>query len=157
MDNYLIVLRDSLIKKDNILADLIDKSEKQAEIVKVDQVDWDAFTRIVDEKGELIDEIMKLDDGFETLYARIKEGLEENKEKYKDIILEIQALVKSVTEKSTNLQAIEYRNKTIIETAFANTRKEIKQSKLGQKAAADYYNKMNKINTIDPQLMDRNC
>ena len=77
--------------------------------------------------------------------------------KYKDIISEIKSLVKSVTEKSATLEALEYRNKTSIETAFANTRKEIKQSKLGQKAAADYYNKMNKINTIDPQLMDRNC
>lgn len=157
MDNYLIVLKDSLIKKENILAELISKSEKQADIVKKEEVDWDEFTAIVDEKGELIDEIMKLDDGFETLYARIKEGLEENKEKYKDIIIEIKELVKSVTEKSADLQAIEYRNKTIIEAAFANTRKEIKQSKLGRKAAADYYNKMNKINTIDPQLMDRNC
>ena len=157
MDNYLIVLKDSLIKKDNILTDLISKSEEQAEIVKAEPVDWDEFTHIVDEKGELIDEIMKLDDGFETLFARIKEGLEENKEKYKDIISEIKSLVKSVTEKSATLEALEYRNKTSIETAFANTRKEIKQSKLGQKAAADYYNKMNKINTIDPQLMDRNC
>ncbi len=157
MDNYLMVLKDSLIKKDNILTDLISKSEKQADIVKADQVDWDEFTKIVDEKGELIDEIMKLDDGFENLYARIKEGLEGNKELYKDIISEIKTLIKSVTEKSANLQAIEYRNKSIIESAFANTRKEIKQSKLGQKAAADYYNKMNKINTIDPQMLDKNC
>jgi precorrin-4 methylase len=157
MDNYLIVLRDSLIKKNNILIAIIEKSEKQAEIVKAEQIDWDEFTKIVDEKGELIDEIMKLDDGFETLYARIKEGLEENKEKYKEIIKEIKVLVSSVTEKSANLEATERRNKAIIESAFANTRKEIKQSKLGQKAAADYYNKMNKINTIDPQLMDKNC
>ena len=157
MDNYLNVLKDSLIKKESILATLIDKSEKQADIVKADQVNWDEFTKIVDEKGELIDEIMKLDDGFENLYARIKEGLEGKKELYKDIISEIKTLIKSVTEKSANLQAIEYRNKSIIESAFANTRKEIKQSKLGQKAAADYYNKMNKINTIDPQMLDKNC
>ena len=157
MDNYLNVLKDSLIKKESILTTLIDKSEKQADIVKADQVNWDEFTKIVDEKGELIDEIMKLDDGFENLYARIKEGLEGNKESYKDIISEIKTLIKSVTEKSANLQAIEYRNKSIIESAFANTRKEIKQSKLGQKAAADYYNKMNKINTIDPQMLDKNC
>lgn len=157
MDNYLNVLKDSLFKKESILTTLIDKSEKQADIVKADQVNWDEFTKIVDEKGELIDEIMKLDDGFENLYARIKEGLEGNKDLYKDIISEIKTLIKSVTEKSANLQAIEYRNKSIIESAFANTRKEIKQSKLGQKAAADYYNKMNKINTIDPQMLDKNC
>lgn len=157
MDNYLNVLKDSLIKKESILITLIDQSEKQADIVKAEQVNWDEFTKIIDEKGKLIDEIMKLDEGFENLYARIKEGLEGNKELYKDIISEIKTLIKSVTEKSANLQAIEYRNKSIIESAFANTRKEIKQSKLGRKVAADYYNKMNKINTIDPQMLDKNC
>ena len=157
MDNYLNMLKDSLVKKDRILSELQEKSEKQGELVKEQEVDWDEFTKLVDEKGELVDEILKLDEGFELLFEHIKEGLEGNKEKYRDIILEIQTLVKSVTEKGTKLEATEYRNKTAIEAAFANTRKEIRQSKLGRKAAADYYNKMNKINTIDPQLMDRNC
>ena len=157
MDNYLNMLKDSLVKKDRILSELQEKSEKQGELVKEQEVDWDEFTKLVDEKGELVDEILKLDEGFELLFEHIKEGLEGNKEKYRDIILEIQTLVKSVTEKGTKLEATEYRNKTAIEAAFANTRKEIRQSKLGRKAAADYYNKMNKINTIDPQMLDRNC
>ena len=157
MDNYLNLLKDSLVKKNQILDELVAKSEEQARIVKKEDFDWDDFTRIVDEKGVLIEEIIQLDDGFETLYSRIKEGLEENKDQYRELILEIKSLVKSVTEKSANLQATEYRNKTIIEAAFANARKEIRHSKLGQKAAADYYYKMNKINTIDPQMLDRNC
>ncbi len=157
MDNYLNVLKDSLVKKEKLLIDLQANSEEQEKLVKESDVDWGEFSRIADEKEVLIDEIMKLDDGFETLFARIKDGLEENKDKYRDIIIEIKSLVKSVTEKSANLQATELRNKTLIETAFSNTRKEIRQSKLGQKAAADYYNKMNKINIIDPQMLDRNC
>ena len=157
MDNYLNMLKDSLVKKDRLLSELQVKSEKQGELVKQEDINWDEFTKLVDEKGELVDEILKLDDGFELLFGHIREGLEGNKEKYKDIILEIQTLVKSVTDKSTKLEATEYRNKTAIEAAFSNTRKEIRQSKLGQKAAADYYNKMNKINTIDPQMLDKNC
>ena len=157
MEKYLFMLRDSLVKKEKILIDLIAKSEEQAEIVKTEEVDWDEFNRIVEEKGALIEEIMKLDDGFELVFGRIKEGLEENKEKYKDTILEIKSLVKSVTEKSATLQSTEQRNKTAIENAFSAARREIKQSKLSQKAAVDYYNKMNRINTIDPQLMDKNC
>ena len=157
MDNYLNVLKDSLVKKERILIDLQEKSEKQGELVKEAHVDWEAFTRLVDEKGTLVEEVLKLDEGFESLFNRIKEGLSENKDAYKDIIGEIQRLVKSVTEKSAKLEATEYRNKASIEAAFANTRKEIRQSKLGQKAAVDYYNKMNKSNTIDPQMLDRNC
>ncbi len=80
MDNYLNMLKDSLIMKERILIELQAKSEEQGEIVKAQDVDWDEFTRLVDEKGELVEEIVKLDDGFETLYERIKEGLNDNKE-----------------------------------------------------------------------------
>ncbi len=158
MDNYLNMLKDSLVKKERNLSSLIALSEKQGVIVREEKdVDWDEFNKVADEKSTLIEEILKLDEGFEMLYEHIKEGLEDNKEKYRDVIIEIKTLVKSVTEKSADLEALERRNKSAIETAFSNTRKEIRQSKLGQKAAADYYNKMNKINTIDPQMLDRNC
>jgi len=157
MDNYLNVLKDSLVKKERILIDSQEKSELQGELVKAEEVDWDSFSNLVDEKAKLVEEILKLDEGFESLFNRVKENLANNKDAYKDIIGEIQTLVKSVTEKGAKLEATEYRNKAAIEAAFANTRKEIRQSKLGQKAAADYYNKMNKINTIDPQMLDKNC
>lgn len=157
MEQYLNVLKDSLIKKERILLNLLDKSEEQADVVKQNEVDWDYFTKLVDEKGELVEELLKLDEGFDLLYQRIKENLENNKENYKDMIKEIQELIKSVTQKSADLQALEIRNKRLIEGTFANTRNEIKKSKLSQSAAIQYYNKMNRINTIDPQLMDKNC
>lgn len=157
MDNYLSLLKDSLVKKDEILTDILSLSKEQAEIVKGKSIDWDKFDIIVENKSEKIDAIMKLDEGFELLFNNIKENLQGNEKKYANEIRDIKELIKSVTEKSASVQALEMRNKTIIETAFTNARKEIKQTKLGQKAALNYYNKMNNINTIDPQLMDKNC
>lgn len=157
MEQYLSMLKDSLLKKEKILIDLLSKSDEQGELVKKDDVDWERFGELVDEKGQLIEELSKLDDGFGLLYERIKEEMKNNKDKYASEIKELQVLIKSVTEKSTDLQAKEARNKAAIETAFSKTRNEIKQSKMSQKAAMSYYNKMNKINTIDPQMLDRNC
>ena len=50
---------------------------------------------------------------------------------------------------------MEMRNKQIIEKKFSETRKMIKQNKVGTQAAAEYYKKVNKLNTVDPQLMDK--
>lgn len=157
MKNYLTVLKESLQKKESLLIDLIDLSHNQTEIVKKENVDWDEFNKLVELKGEKVEAIVKLDDGFELTYNNVKEELNNNKELYSEDIKNIKELIKSVTEKSASLQALEMRNKTIIEGAFSKARAEIKQSKLGQKAAINYYNKMNQINTIDPQLMDKNC
>ncbi len=98
MDNYLNMLKDSLVKKERNLSSLIALSEKQGVIVREEKdVDWDEFNKVADEKSTLIEEILKLDEGFEMLYEHIKEGLEDNKEKYRDVIIEIKTLVKSVT------------------------------------------------------------
>lgn len=154
MDSYLALLKDSLIKKEEILSELIELSLKQSEIVKKDNVDWDEFNKIVDIKADKVDLVLKLDEGFEHVFNKIKENIKGNEQIYSSEIKEIQSLIKFVTEKSTSLQATEMRNKIAIEGAFTKARNEIKQSKLGQKVAIDYYNRMNQINTIDPQLMD---
>ena len=64
-------------------------------------------------------------------------------------------LIKSVTEKRTEIQSIEARNKQRIEAQFAKTKQTIKQAKMSTKAAMEYYDKMSKINTINPQMMDK--
>lgn len=152
---YIDILIKSTKEKSAILCDLYDLSLLQAEIIKEDEIDWDKFMENVDKKDELVDKINELDVGFETVFRRIKEELEANKESYSKEINELKELIKSITDKSVDLQALEMRNKTLIENKFNETRKIIKQSKMGSQAAAQYYQKVNKINVIDPQLMDK--
>ena len=153
--NYLKVLQESLLKKKDILESILLASEKQREIVSAENVDWDAFDRSIDAKALLIDNLSKLDDGFQNIYDRVKEELTDNKDKYKDEIVAMQDLIRKVTELGTQVETLELRNKTLIEKRFAEEHKQIKQSKIGSKVAMEYYQKMNKLNVVDPQLMDR--
>lgn len=153
---YIKILIESLQKKEKVLTDLYGLSLEQAEVVKVEEPDWDRFTQIVDKKGTLVDSVNSLDEGFETLFERVKEELSLNKDKYVAEITQLKILVKSVTEKGADLEALERRNKDLIEQSFARSRQKIKQSKIGTQAAVQYYQKMNKINTVDPQFLDKN-
>ena len=130
-------------------------SEKQREIVSADNIDWEAFDRSIDAKGLLIENLGKLDDGFQNVYDRVKEELADNKDKYKDEIVAMQDLIRKVTELGTQVETLELRNKALIEKRFAEEHKQIKQSKIGSKVAMEYYQKMNKLNVVEPQLMDR--
>lgn len=130
-------------------------SEKQREIVSADNIDWEAFDRSIDAKGLLIENLGKLDDGFQNVFDRVKEELADNKDKYKDEIVAMQDLIRKVTELGTQVETLELRNKALIEKRFAEEHKQIKQSKIGSKVAMEYYQKMNKLNVVDPQLMDR--
>lgn len=155
MEQYLQILADSLKKKNKILMQLIQESEHQMEIVNSEEVDWKIFDASVIKKGELVDELSKLDDGFELMYQRIKNGLETSRQKYKEQIQEMQKLIAEVTEKSSKLMAIEERNKVLITNRFTEEKKKLKQQRVNSKIASNYYTAMNRINYIDPQLMDQ--
>lgn len=152
---YVQMMIESLQKKEVVIKGLLEKSEEQKKVLSAEEVDWDVFDNLTIEKGELIDELLKLDEGFESIFERIKEPLTVNKELYKTEIGFMQASIASLTEKSTKLEALEQRNKKLVESRMAESRQVIKQSKVGSQAAMQYYQKMNRINTVDPQLMDK--
>ncbi len=129
MDNYLSVLEDSLKKKLQILDELTDYTTQQQELLKVEELDYEAFDRLVDQKEPLIQKIMELDQGFETVYDRIKEQLLGNKEQYAAQIRALQSLIGELTDKSVKLQTMEQRNKSAVEQQFRKSREKIRQGR----------------------------
>lgn len=154
MDNYLSVLEDSLKKKLQILDELTDYTMQQQELLKVEELDYEAFDRLVDQKDPLIQKIMELDQGFETVYDRIKEQLLGNKEQYAAQIKALQSLIGELTDKSVKLQTMEQRNKSAIEQQFRKSREKIRQGRQNKQAALNYYKNMNNSNYVPPQFLD---
>lgn len=154
MDNYLSVLEDSLKKKLQILDELTDYTMQQQELLKVEELDYEAFDRLVDQKEPLIQRIMELDQGFETVYDRIKEQLLGNKEQYAAQIKALQSLIGELTDKSVKLQTMEQRNKSAVEQQFRKSREKIRQGRQNKQAALNYYKNMNNSNYVPPQFLD---
>ncbi len=152
---YIQMLIESLQKKENVLRELIKKSGEQKDVLQSSPVDWDMFDGLTGEKGDLIDELVKLDEGFESLFERVRAPLTAKKEMYKTEIGYMQSQIRTLTDLSAQLEALEQRNKKLVETKIAEGRQTIKQSKMGSQAAMQYYQRMNRINMVDPQLMDK--
>ena len=154
MDNYLKILEESLRKKLQVLDEIQAYNEKQKQVFQSDSVELDEFDAAVEEKGKLIEQISKLDEGFEVLYSNVAKELEGNKEKYVTQIQTLKQLVQQVTEKGVSIQAQEARNKALIESYFAKEREQIRQGRQASKAAYDYYKNMSNTNTVPPQFLD---
>ncbi|MGN0307989.1 MAG: hypothetical protein ACI4DN_07215, partial [Lachnospiraceae bacterium] len=97
MKNYLQILQDSLVKKLEILTQIEARSHEQAEMLKEDQVSFEAIDRNMDDKARLISEMEALDKGFESLYEKIREELDSHRQEYKEEILSLQALIRKIT------------------------------------------------------------
>lgn len=153
-EKYLQSLIDGLNQKITILDKLTEFTEKQQRIVGEPSIDWDAFDKTIDEKDELIQKLVVVDEGFQAVYDRIKDEVGANKDKYKEYILILKQQVQLVTEKSTSLMALEQRTKAKVSSGFGAQRQQIRSNKESSKVASNYYNTMNRMNFIDPQLMD---
>ncbi|MDD6155429.1 MAG: flagellar export chaperone FlgN [Lachnospiraceae bacterium] len=153
-ENYVDIMLQSLKKKEQVLKAIIDENLKQREILEDVKGDADAFDATVEAKAVLIEQLDQLDSGFEKLFARMKEELEGNKEKYADQIREIQRYIRSVTDKSVEIQAQEARNKDLMTSKFAGIKKQVKTLRKSSAVASEYYRTMARLNYVDPQFMD---
>ncbi len=141
VDDYIQIMIESLTKKSELLDTLIRKNEAQHDCVagkEYEEIDWDAFNLIVAEKQIAIDRIVKMDEGFQSLYDRVKEQLSEDRSKYADKIKEIQKLIEKVTGQGIKITTGEERNRKIIEKVFGNRKKEIKRTRNSLKVANSY-------------------
>ncbi len=154
-NEYIVMMIDSLDKKNKHLDEIMMLTEKQTSILSSENIDWEAFNEVIDKKDIIIENINKMDEGFDKLFLRVKEQLADNKLQYAEDISKMQNLIKKISEKSMQIEVTEKRNKALIEKRVNESKQVIKQGKLGNKAAAQYYQKMSKLNTVDPQMMDK--
>ena len=153
--SYLAMMADSLDKKIEIMTKIQEENAEQRSILeKSGAVDMEAFDRTVDRKGELIDELDELNQGFDSLFTQVREEVDANRSRYKEEIASMQEKIRTITALSGSIQAEEARNKTLVEKYFSNARKDIKTGKKSAKAALDYYHSMARSTFTPPQFID---
>lgn len=154
MDSLLQILQDSLSQKLDILTAVEKKSIEQTNLLTDPDVSMEVLDRNMDEKEELIEQISKLDSGFEALYDNIRKELLENKECYKEQIWVIQQLVSEIMDRSVSIEAIESRNKAAVEMLFQNRRKSLQHKKTASSVARHYQKTAKSMNVVNSQFFD---
>lgn len=154
-EGYIQIMIDSLDKKLVILDKIMEINKRQYEVSSAQPFDSQKYDEIMDEKGKLIDEINLLDEGFTSTYDIIKEEINAEPAKYRDKVLLLQELVRKAVDKGVEVEVQEKRNKNSLEASISMTRKELQQKRISRNVALQYYKSSQKINNVDPQLMDK--
>lgn len=152
--NYLLILEQSLNKKINILSELERLTQVQKDIISKEQFDEDAFNDTLEKKSSQIEEIERLDKGFQILYDNVKAQIENNRQNYSSEIQRLQIMIKTITDKSAMLMVMENQNKEQVTKRFATLKKEARQIKRNRNVAANYYKSMNNISS-EPYFLDK--
>lgn len=154
IDNYLEILAESLSKKAAILDEIMQYNGGQEQLLKQEKISLEELDKNMEQKDALIQKLTELDEGFESLFEKIKGQLQADRDIYREQIKRLQQLITEVTEKSVSVQAQEARNKRLIENYFAEERNQLQQSKKASKAAYGYYKSMSNSSAELSRFMD---
>lgn len=152
--NYLQIMIDSLIKKKDILQKVVNYNIEQEQIIKEAEFDGEAFQKNMECKSECIDELNRLDEGFQMVYDRVKEDVQMYKQNYKQDIEKLQSLIREVSSLSASIQAQESRNRIQVERRFRQLKSDTKTAKRSMSMANQYYKNMSRV-SAEPQFMDK--
>lgn len=154
-EQYLTILVESLKKKLGVMDELVRLCKMQKDILSAEEVRFEEFDRLVDDKDICLEQLQKLDDGFEIVYNRVEQELKDNKQKYAVQIKECQALISLIIDKSMEVQALEARNKQMVEEHFKKEKRVLGQGKRSAEVARSYYRSMSNTGVVPPQFMDK--
>ncbi|MCR4792575.1 MAG: hypothetical protein K5871_07485 [Lachnospiraceae bacterium] len=156
MAEYLQLLEESLVRKISVLDRIGEFNLKQRELFTVisETPDLDKFDSYIEEKDKLIEELNSLDDGFESLYARVADELKTDKESNAPMIRKLQDLIREVTDKSSTLQAQEAENKRLMEEYFKKAKDGIGKGRTSLNAAYSYYQVQRGVSAPESLYLD---
>ena len=153
--DYVVMLRESLEKKADILRVLLIRNKEQAAILNDPNTSPDDLEKNINMKAELVDRLVMLDDGFEQLFNRVKDIIESDRDTYADEIKLMQDLIRQVTDLSADVQASEYKNKEYAKARFAKVRSDAREIKKSNDVVTSYYKNMMSVTTPDPAFLDK--
>lgn len=152
--NGVQILLQSLEKKNQILDQLISHNALQEELLKEEELDMDRLDEMLEEQGRLVEELDRLDQGFESVYDRTREEIIGNRERYRTEIGAMQEHIQQITAKIATINAGNMRNKMLAENQFRKQKQAIGQNKSIKRVAKNYYDSMNRLNQVSPQFYD---
>lgn len=151
--DYICIMTDSLKKKRDILLDIIEENKKQEAMLHDPNLSPEEFEKNLENKAVLIERLGELDEGFESLFERVRDKLNAHREEYASEISEMQTLIREITAYTNTIQTQEVRSKEQVAQKFSKVREQVKGVRNSQKVVKQYYQNMMR-DAGDPNFID---
>lgn len=144
-NSYVNILIESLVDKSSVLDEIIDEDAVQAKLLKEETPDLDLIQKSQDRIGELASKLDRLNEGFESVYERVRGELRNNKDLYREEIIRMQELITDITGKTVKIEAEQNRNKMSAERAFKDRKESLKGQRQKVQKINIYANQMHSV------------
>lgn len=137
-ETYITMLKDILVQKKKVTEEILWVSLEQETALAPELEDMERFEALMEKKEPLLTKLEQLDDGFSDLYAKVQATLTGQKEAYKEEILVMQKLITEITDISVKIQALEAKNRRMLERYLLGRRQNLKTAKKNSRTMDAY-------------------
>lgn len=155
IQNYLRVLSDTLSQKQAVLTQILEITKQQGELAAGEELDEEGFSNSVNEKEVLIARLNQLDEGFLSVYNRIRQDVIDQGGVYDPEILRMQEQIKACVDIGNEIEVSENRNHKKLTVHFDAKKQEYKVKTSANSAAKSYHQTMSGVQYKDPFFMDQ--
>lgn len=140
--SYITLLIDTLKKQEIALADVLEITKEQSKIANAPEFDEVLLENSLNRKEILIAKLNELDDGFVSVYGRVRNEIQGNTETYKTQIRQMQDLIKKCTDLGVEIKVLEERNRNQLMKCFASKNKKYSSQRNAAMVASRYHRTM---------------
>ena len=147
--SYVQILVNTLQKQVETLQDILELTREQNKIAENTSFDEQLLDYTLNRKEVLIARLNELDDGFVSVYERVRKEVVGQQERYKDQLLCLQDLIKQCTDLSVEIKVMEEWNRTKLVQCFAKKHKEYGTQQTAASVASRYHQTMHNMQVVD--------
>ena len=155
INNYLELMKESLVKKEKTLIAIFELTKTQEKFLNAEEFDGEAFDDLMSKKSILIEEINKLDEGFDLTYKRVADKIKAEPKVFKDKIEKLQMLIRNLVDKGVEIETTERRNQVKFDMKVSKGKDRIRNYNLNSNAVTKYYNNMSGNIASDTYFVDK--
>lgn len=152
---YVQILVNTLQRQAEALQEVLKLTREQGQIADAPDFDERMLEDTLNRKEILIARLNELDEGFVSVYDRVRREVRENPEKYQNPLRDIQRLIKECTDLSVEIKVLEERNRNKLAQCFTEKHKEYGSQQTAASVASRYHQTMHNTRVVDSYFFNK--
>jgi pyruvate-formate lyase len=140
--NYVQLLIQTLEKQEATLQQVLQITQQQSELADDKDFDELMLENSLNQKDMLITKLNELDDGFATVYGRVRNIIMKNQSAYRNEIEQMQGYIKRCTDLGVEIKVLEERNRDKLAQCFSGKYKQYSARQTAATVASKYHRTM---------------
>ena len=154
--NYIQILITTLQQQVEVLQQILLVTQQQSLIAESTEFDEAALDDTIANKEVMIAKLNTLDDGFTSVYGRVRNLIRKDQEKYREQLHAMQDLIKQCTDIGIEIRVLEERNRDRLVRCFSERHMKYGAKRTAAAVASRYSKTMNSQKVSSFSYFDNN-